>query len=485
MVKVPRIVRDVSYKALGSYGSAGLQMLRGLLLAGLLAPADLGTVAIVGVVLTYSLYADLGMASAVGRELPLAAGAGSESDVRIWPWYAIVTKLVAEAVVATVLLAYVLLRWSDLAPSLRFCLLTAVAVTVLQGFVVAQQIVFDASRQFGRGAALLLILFGPLLVTCVAGGAVAGTRGVFVGQVIAFAMATAAAAFMGGWPRPVPLQRGRLALLLKVGFPLMVLGFAGYNLVYVDQIMVIALLGRADLGVYMLPLYAGNFVFLVPQALAGAVGPRLIGRYGAEGTPDAIAAYTWVPVRVLSLALPPVIAALWLLGPVLIVALLPRYVGAIGPLRIYLAGMFFLGLNYGVSTTLLALNKHRNNIPIVVGAIGLNVALDLLLVGVWHLGLNGIAMGSALTYAAYWMAHTILVRWYFGQRPLRALLLNLASGWPGFALAGLMLLVWGAGDLGASAPLLASAILAGVLLMTALRLGRLRRHGSLLLWPRA
>jgi len=447
----------------------GLQLVRGVLLASLLTPAEFGVVAVVGIVTSYSTYADLGLSAAVIRQIPIAEGAQDTAGVRIWRWYALFFKLAAEFALSAVLLGVVLLQWDSLRPDLRFGLLTAAFVCVLQGVVVAQQTVFEAMRQFGRSAVLLTSFFGLNLVAGVLGARLMGTRGVFLGQVVAFAVAVVVGVALGGWAAREPLQRERVRLLARIGIPLAVLNFFAYNLVYVDQVMVAALLGRSSLGTYMMVLYVGSALGALPLALGGVVSPMLMERYGAEGNAEAIREYTWRPVRVLALALPPLIALMWIAAPAVVTLLLPLYAESIAPMRIYLTGLFFYCLNLGVSSTLLALNKHLFNVPIVIACIGVNVGLDIVFVGHLGWGLNGIALGSAVTYFVYWMAHTTLVRRYYHQRIVEAVARNLVSGWPGFMIAALVVLAWRLGYLDISRPLVEMLYLAPVLVVTVVR----------------
>ena len=466
----PRIIRDLLLRSWGAYAALGLQLLRGLLLAKLLTPDEFGVVAVVGVVLAYSTYADLGLSTAVMRELPVAQGANDAASVRAWRWYAIFFKLAAEAALSGVLLGIVFLRWNTLQPDLRFGLLTATCVCLLQGVVVAQQTIFEAGRQFGRGAALLAAFFGFNLVAGVTGALMMGTSGVFLGQIVASALAVMIGLALGGWAKRVRLQRTRVLVLARIGMPLALINFMGYSLVYVDQVMVATLFGSSALGTYMMVLYVGSVLGVLPLALVGVVSPMMMERYGAEGTIEAIGHYTWRPVRVLSLLLPPLIALAWIAAPAFISQILPLYRESIAPMRIYLTGLFFFCLNMGVGSTLLAINKHMRNVPIVVACIGVNIGLDLVFAGRLEWGLNGIALGSAITYFVYWMAHTTLVRRYYHERGLAAAWSNLAIGWPGLMLAALATFAWYLGCLGSSRPLAETIYLAPVLLMTAVRL---------------
>lgn len=479
-MRIPHIARDFSLQASAGYVSTALQMVRGVLLAALLTPAQLGIVAFIGIILGYALYTDLGMSSAVAREIPLAHGLGDERMESAWCWYGVLTKVVTGLVTALGVLTYVLLTSGSLLSDLRFGLLTAVVVIVLQAFVAAEQTIFQAVLQFGRSATLVIALFGVNLVTGVAGAAVAGVRGVFVGQAVAFVITVGIALALGGLPKRVTLEFSKLRHLFAVGLPLCLLYFASNNIIYIDQVMVVTLLGRAPLGVYMMVLYAGNALFLLPSALIAVVSPRLIRRWGEQPTPAAIFGFTWRPVRLLSLLLPVFVVLIWILVPAALNEFLPRYAAAIGPVRIYMVGMFFFCLNYGVGSTLLAMNKHRYNIPVVSACIGLNVVIDIIFVRVLHAGLAGIALGSAVTYFVYWMMQTTLVWWFFGRRPLSAFVANLRSGWMGFVLAAITVAAWRLGDLARTSVLPELGLLLGVAAISVVRwrMGPTPWHGG-------
>jgi len=451
-----RVARDFSLLLGGGYISIALQVLRGLLLARLLGPTGLGTVAAISIIITYSLYSDLGMCMAAAREIPISIGSrdGRSSS---WAWYGILARLAGSLAVSGGVLAYLSVSWGRQSGDLKVGLLAASAIIVLQGLVAAQQTILQSMRRFARASSLQMVLAVANLLGSIAGGASYGVRGVFVGQVMAYGVTAATGVYLSSRIRPEKLSMRLVRLLLRIGAPLAALSFADYNLVYIDQVMVISLLGRDALGVYWLVMFSSTLLSLAPAALGGVVGPRLLAQFGRNSSVESIAELTWEPVRLLSLTLPILIGAIWLLAPMLIVFLLPLYEPAIAPIRIYSIGAFFLGLNSGVSTTLLALKKHQWNLPIIGGCIGLNVAMDVVLVRELHLQLVGIALGSAITYFVYWMLHTLLVRHFFGNTLFAGVLANMKDGWPGVVLATAGILEWRGGILG-SPSLVAGAI---------------------------
>lgn len=463
-----RFLRDLSLQTTGNYLSTALLLARGLLLARLLGPASLGVYATVGIVIAYAAYADLGMGRVQSREIPLALGAGQTQKAEEWRWYGLVSSTGCALLATAGLAVYVVVRWDSLQPDMRFGLLTACLVLVTSALTAEQQVILRAQQHFGRLNGLLIITAVLSLLAGLVGALLAGVRGVFLGQVVAFACSAGVSVVWGGLPRPMPIRTRFLWRLLKTGVPYAVISLIGYNLINIDQIMAVTLLGADALGVYMPVLYAGSALALFPNALVVATGSRLINRFGQVSTMEAISGLTWRPVKGLSIVMPVLCALTWVLGPWGIEWFLPAYASAIGPLRVYVVGVFFLGLNMGTGSVLFAINKYMYDIPIVVGCIALNVVLDILFVSWAHAGLMGIALGSALTYFVYWMAHTILVHHYFGRRIRSALILNLASGWAGFALAALDLAAWATGNLWRSAGwfgILLLALFVGVLLL--------------------
>jgi O-antigen/teichoic acid export membrane protein len=452
-----------------------LQIVRGVILARLLGPAGLGVIATVGVVIAYAGYADLGMGRVPLREIPLALGAGRPDEAEKWRFYGLVTKTSSATLAAFALAAYVLIRWSTLSPDLRYGLLTACLVLITSAVSAEQQLILQADQRFGRLTAVIVATAAVSLVGGVAGALVADIRGVFVSQVVAFAFGCGLSLWLAGLPRSFRIRAAFLRRILVAGIPYALIAFVGYNLINIDQVMIASLLGSDALGVYVIVLYAGSALALFPNALAGAVGTRLMRRWGEEPNLEAIEGLTWRPVAGLSSVMPVLCALTWAVGPLLILWILPEYSQAIVPLRVYVVGVFFLGLNVGTSNVLFALNKHKYYIPIVAGCVALNVGLDFAFVGWFGWGLVGIALGSVCTYAAYWMTHTTLIRHFFGESVAGSLAANLKSGWPGFALGAADLIAWATGNISGRTYVFGLALTA---LCLALLLVRWKKTGS-------
>lgn len=395
-----------------------------------------------GLVLGYAAYADLGVVLAASRAIPLQLGSGKADRTRDYYAYALGAALTGSLVVSGGIFTFVLVRQGSLSTDLQFGLLMACFLVALQAVVATQQVVMRARRLFGLAAFLAGITSLGNLLGGVIGANAAGVKGVLVGQAVSLTLAVALGFAAGGPPALVRPRWVTIARLLRSGIPLNVLQFGAYGLVYIDQIMVLFFLGRRDLGIYTIVLYVGAALHLLPVAVGQAMTPRLLSRYGEHGTLESIEDLAWKPVQALSTVLPVVVLILWIVFPIMILHFLPLYADSIGPLRLYLIGGYFLGLTVGTGSPLLAIGKYHRNIPVVLVAIGLNAALDILLLGVLDLGLMGASLGSATTYFLYWTANHGLVRWHFDRAVLKATMFNLKMGWPGLLLAIFGLLSW-------------------------------------------
>ena len=105
-----------------------------------------------------------------------------------------------------------------------------------------------------------------------------------------------------------------------------------------------------------------------------------------------------------------------------------------------------------MSSTLFALNKHRYNIPIVLFALILDVAIDVTLIRGYGMGLVAVAIGSAVAYTVYWFIHTTLVKWFFVRRVPASMWSVVKMGWPGYLLATFAAASVVRSDLASSAP---------------------------------
>jgi O-antigen/teichoic acid export membrane protein len=245
-----------------------------------------------------------------------------------------------------------------------------------------------------------------------------------------------------------PALRGRpswvdIRDLLFFGWPLVLLLFAQYSLVYVDQVVALWALGKASLGAYSLVTAFGTMVYFVPMAVSSVTAPRLLSNFAAKRDMRVLARFCWRPTDALRIVMPAVIGVAWAGVWLIFHFVLRKYEVAAGSASlIYLISIYFLGVNLGPNATLIALRKHPWNVPVILSVVAINVGADWALLRSGGGGLDAIAWGSVIAYASYLVLHfSVVLRqftksWWILARVLARYL------WPGLVLVastGLML----------------------------------------------
>ena len=215
---------------------------------------------------------------------------------------------------------------------------------------------------------------------------------------LAFALASGASGvgcllFSGSWLRPRLDRDPRRNEVYRVAFrvyPGLVAQLGNYRL---DQVVIAALLPRAELGLYSLAVAGSELATLPAQATANAILPRVSRPGGARRVPYA----AMVAAAAVALAIIPAFA-------VFLKIAVPEYEGALIPLLLLLPGTIGVAASKVVGATLTGWGEpwHASRIAIATFALTLVGVATLIPI----LGLTGAALTSSV---AYCMSAALLV----------------------------------------------------------------------------
>lgn len=287
----------------------------------------------------------------------------------------------------------------------------------------------------------------------------AGAAGAVAGRAIGFAAAGILAAALIvrliGWPA-IRASRGK-------GFPAKRIVGYGAALVVIDGAF--AIFDRADvliIGAVLGPTSAGVFdaairvlAMLKYPALAIGAGftPRLAsGARGKEDVDRFIAALRYALLFYLLMGA----AVLVWAEPIVNLLLGPGYAGAGDVLRVSAPTVVLSGLSPILAGAANYLGEARRRVPLALAALGLNVAIDLVLVP--RIGIVAGAIGTAVAFVLYTGGHVRICQQAL-ERSFAPLLPTLGRGLAAGAAAALVLLAFGTADIDA-ASWIAGAILA-------------------------
>ena len=403
----------IGHVAGATVASRFLRFLKTLIVVRLLAPEPYGVYAAVGLFLVFSQFLDLGSSAAAFRDLATAVGRGDAGDARRASSRMATLKLTAALLLGGGCLV------ASLSPGVSAPLrmgLIAVPAIALSSALLAQVLLSlqaqGRAAEFGRVTGLAAV---SDLVISVSLTAVWSLPGLLTASALAPLVPLLFAARGGALAPPRAVPWAVLVRYLRTGIPLALLALLDQTLLSVDQIVVMSLLSLPELGLYNVAFALAEGVRTLGVAAALVLGPRLLSEHARAGASlHAIRGLTLQPVLVYARLLPLPIGLLWVGGSYALTRFYPAYEAALRPMQILLVATNFLVVLGGVTTFLLAIDKHARNLLILAPIVGLNVLIDLLLLRLgW--GLAGIASGSLITYFCYACASLWYVSSYFEQ----------------------------------------------------------------------
>jgi O-antigen/teichoic acid export membrane protein len=241
-------------------------------------------------------------------------------------------------------------------------------------------------------SAALQLAFGAALAIAF------GLAGAYVGFLIAGVLSVLLFA------RHVPFRPrwspGRLATLIRIGFPMALLLLVTLVLGSVDRVVVVAFGGTTLLGYYAFAAALAALAATASWVVRTIVFPAVYREAAGSGSRVAIRYHLRQSLLPFSVVAPPLLGmAGILLGP-LVAELLPQYGAAVAPARMFLFTGVATGLANLATVAVLAAERHRW----VPGwaALGVAVNLGLSVVALTQgLGLLGVAAGTLLSQALY------------------------------------------------------------------------------------
>ena len=409
-----------------------------------LGPNEYGVFALaVSIGAMVGLLADFGIEHSAARFL--AERRGDETAVAGLLRAALRLKVATSALVAGVLFAAAgpiaaVFDEPELTVPLRIIALSVFAESIFMLYVNAfiglarigvnlRLIVFESSLETGGSIALVALGAGA------AGAAFGRSAAYLVGAVVA--VAVVARMYGRGAVRPFGADGGQTRAIARYAAPLLVTTSIYTVFSRVDILIIGALLGTTAVGIFSAPLLLSVPLRYVGQAIANSVAPRQAGGGSEPGSVEAFrTSLRWLVVYQAAILAPLIVWA----DPIVDLLFGAEYDESANVLRALSIYIFLAGPSPLISTTVNYLGQAARRIPIVLLALGLNVAVDLALIP--SIGVVGAAIGSSVAYALYVPAHLRICRRELGV-PLRPLALTLARALVAAAAMALVLVTVG------------------------------------------
>ncbi|HOG24352.1 MAG TPA: oligosaccharide flippase family protein [Candidatus Omnitrophota bacterium] len=380
-----------------------------------LGPSMIGIWNVVLLIISYSSFAHLGTVEVAYRDIPFYKGAKQLEKAERLKNEAFTFSMIASIVPAICIVLYALcFKDSFKTPNLFLALLYAAVLMICQRAYDYYTTLLRANKAFTiisqvtilAAACNLILTFLLVWPFKLYGLFAASLLNVF----LPFWFVSSKARYRISWT----LSRDGLVAMLKIGFPLFLLGLCSMTVSSIDKIIIAKYLGVTALGNYSIALMAGSYLLGMPNMFCIALYPRLQEKYGEEQSPEGIKNYLLQPIQVVAVMIGFLVGLSVLTVPCLILNFLPEFASGLPAMKIFVWSVFFFAIGQHAYTFLVTLNKQLKTIPIVlfgIAAIG-GVGLFFVRLG-W--GIEGVAGGVLVGSILYNLALIAYAKSYFAS----------------------------------------------------------------------
>ena len=375
----------------------GSQFVVSIVAAYILGPATYGLWNMLNLILLYSSFIHLGVINAMNRDVPLFKGKGNLQKVekirKVCMGFMCIATLVVSAVMVVVALFIENL-------SIRFSLLLMVLLFLCNQLYNYLEVYLKSDRRFKQMSYqqfMFAVIFPVIVIPLVVAY---GLSGFILGQSIA----TLAISFFIIKAIPFNFRpkfdAQETIRLIKVGFPIMAVGLLYDLLRTIDRWVIATFLGIEELGYYSLAIMVMGSLTMIPMIIAQQIYPRMAETFGRTLSYSALKKWIFRQAIMGISVTVPLMIGVYFIFPFIVERFLPAYMPGIMAMKIILIGVLFLPLAGAFGNFLNIVDKQIYYMAVQGFAVLVNLGLNISFVKM-GLGINGVALGTAITYVIY------------------------------------------------------------------------------------
>jgi len=173
-----------------------------------------------------------------------------------------------------------------------------------------------------------------------------------------------------GWS----LDRALLGRLMKTGIPIGVVGQMFFVLTSVDRWVIVAYLGRVELGYYALAVFCVNSLSILTRMVSMQFYPRMAYLFGKTGRTRPLARLVWSQFMVNAVLMSVIVLCFFLSIDYVVAHFMPKYQPGLRASKIIMSGVAFLACVNPFAAMLNSTGKHREYFLTQCGAVAFTVA---------------------------------------------------------------------------------------------------------------
>jgi len=405
------IFKDYITYSAGNYISQALGMISGFLLRAFLEPYAMGIWQGLSVIKSYTSYTNLGVSKSAAREIAYFRGKGDDSRSEVLKNTGFTFSIIMVSLAGIGCISFALFKRSTLDEYAFWGLIVMGGVVILERIESYIVTILRSKKKFfpeSLGKTINAILNIVLVVLIVRNYKLFG---LYATTLIIMTFSILILILLSKERFLLAIERNELKHLIKIGIPLVFLGFMYVNLMNIDRIVIIKLLGAEMLGLYSVAIMMGNLVYNISTMASVVLYPRFQEKYAKRDDKRdvyimmrKIIKFLWFPLIV-------VLIGGIIFFPYLIKMFIPKYVEGITSMRILLCGIYFFSLAIFCSHYLITIGKQVLSLFICIGAVIINLILSILFIKLGF-SIEGVALATSISYFLYFillfiMAHRV------------------------------------------------------------------------------
>jgi len=400
MKEKQRILRDGLLYSISTYISTIVNFFTSIVTKNLLGPTLAGTFNFFMLIRSYTEFGELGIRYSINREIPLNKGMSDFKKVQDIKNTSYTATLLFSGIINSIVLLVAIIFRNQLSRMMYMGLMLVAVISFVSNIINYYFALVRADRNFvflckyNILYALLAVVFKISLVYWL------GIYGLLIGIIILHVVMIFYFVKRTKHNLKLEINPKILKSLLKLGLPLLMLGFISLSILGIDKYIITIFLDFTELGHYSIATMVHSFVIVFPGLLSSTLFPSFLQKIGRDGTHLKARSHVIKPNIIIAYIYAIIIIFVALLMPIFVKYVMPKFTQGILAAQILVIGTFFMGIKNISGQVLVGLNKIGR--LIIFGAIVLVLAflLDMVFIKL-GMGIIGIALASAISFFVY------------------------------------------------------------------------------------
>jgi O-antigen/teichoic acid export membrane protein len=366
----------------------------------LLGVSGAGYWALLTVITTYGMFINLGIGTALVREVPQRMGAGETEKAKMIVDVTFSYLIVAGLVVAVViwLLSFFLFTDPLLKTGMKI-IAVLVPMTLMYNLVIN---VLRAKKQISILSKVIIINILFIAMFAIPGAYLFNVNGFAAGTVIATALSFCLAKRWSNIRFSLSFDWDQIWHLIKIGFAMFLASILFRTFLNVDKIMIGKILGIEQLGLYTIGIMAVQQVGSLPRFFNIVIFPHIQEKYGATKDVMDVKEMILRPTYFISRLMPILMGIIIFLAQPIVLYVLPQFKDGLGVMKILVLGYFFMAVNQMSSVLLFTIDKQKLLIPLYGIMVAVCIGFNYLFITM-GLGIIGVALGTSISYFLFFL----------------------------------------------------------------------------------